>query len=236
MLKFDHAELAKKLEKVSMPFRPLFAAMVAERLFPHATEFFGQRDAAVLSQLRIALEKIWKYGFDGVVVHAEHEVALAACVDAIQAACSVAIGGENYPLTGVQRKVAEEMKVRPVRSRDIQNHDAITEAAFFAENAAAAIAYGLEAIVSANSSDLAFAGQRAYDTVDRFVMLQERDLGAEWTETQILAHPIIQRELQRQLNDMTTLEGLNSAIKQDTAKLTKLRETAQHEARSIFLL
>jgi hypothetical protein len=158
-------------------------------------------------------------------------------MEAIQTAAKVATGSKTYALTGVQRKAAEETGIRALKLRDLIVHDASTDAAFFAENAAAAIAYGLRAIASEDPNETVWAAQRAYDTVDRYVMKEERDLGVEWTEAKIRAHPVIQQELQRQLNDIKTLQTLSGAnvTEQDNKiKLAKLREVAQEQAQSIL--
>lgn len=222
--------MARRLGGLSARMRALFAAMIAERLFPHAAEFFGRRDPRVSDELRLALELLWKYGANGVLNHRERDAALAACMAAIRTAAEHASG----VLTGVQRKVAEESGARALRLRDVDAQLPDADAAFFAENAAASIAYGLRATASDDPSEPAWAAQRAYDTVDRFVMMQERSAGAEWGETRIRSHPVVQQELQRQANDIEKLETLGNAREQGEAKLMELRKLARHQAESIF--
>jgi uncharacterized protein YjaG (DUF416 family) len=107
-----------------------------------------------------------------------------------------------------------------------------SDQAFFAENAAASIAYGLRAIGSDDPKEPAWAAQVAYDTVDRYAMMEERELDIEWTEEQILAHPVVQRELERQLKCINMLEALvGSSVKEDVVKLRKITE---QQALSVF--
>jgi hypothetical protein len=234
MIEFNHTDLARKLTRISDRFYPFFAAMVAERLFPHAVEFFGKKDTQVLNHLRLALDQIWAcsaiYGGN----NSEQKAALAVCLAAIQTASSVAQSGDLYPMTGVQRRAAEAGGTTSLRLCDISACDGDKAVAFFAENATAAILYGLRTVVSKDPNDAAWSAQRAYDTVDRFVLMQERDLGLKLSEDQILAHAVIQQELHQQLSDINALVRFHDLIDQDKDSLIKFRQAAQQQAQSIF--
>lgn len=80
-----------------------------------------------------------------------------------------------------------------------------------AEDAAAAAVFALRAMRSDDTQDVAWAARRAYDTSDREA-LGALNVGAvgESGERYVLHHPIVQRELQRQLRDLEAVSGIDS--------------------------
>lgn len=234
MIEFDHAQLAQRLAPLPTRLRPVFAAMVAERLLPHGTAFFEESGVGVLRPLRLALDQIWRYGNGESIAKAELDQALEASMAAIQAAAKVATVGETIPLTGVQRKAAEELGATPTKLRDIPGNHQEASTAFYAESAASSIAYGLRAISSDDPREPAWAGQSAYDAVDRFVLMEERNRDKPWTEGQIRSHPVIQQELQRQLRDIDGLVRLSAKPDSSKDQLATLREVARSQARTVF--
>ncbi len=87
----------------------------------------------------------------------------------------------------------------------IQRAEIDTEVALFASDAAAAIAHGLRAITDRDPREAAWAAQRAYDTVFRLAKSQST---ATDSVANIDAHPVVQQELERQVNDIVTLKNL----------------------------
>lgn len=234
MHEFDHAGLANRLAAVPERARHLFAALVAERLFPLAVEFFAEIDEPVVNKLHSALDLIWSHRAVNGGDEMERGILLEECMKATQMAAHMAAEDGFSPLTGVQRKAAANIGVTALRPLAIGVAEEQAYHAFLAENAAAAIAYGLRAIESGDPRDSAWAGQRGYDTVDRFAMVQESVGGIQWTEEQILAHPAVQKELQRQLDDIEALESLGGGTPPQWETISKLREVARQQALSIF--
>jgi uncharacterized protein YjaG (DUF416 family) len=199
MLTYDRSALTERLAMIPERLRVLFAAAVAERLFPHAEGFFHGRDPEGLDRLRDALDLLWRYGGESRVGAEDRGAALSACETSIRSAA-----------------------------------DEGTDDALFAENAAAAIAYGLRAMGTSDPQEPGWAAQRAYDTVDHFVLMEEADRGVEWSEEQILAHAVVQRELQRQRDDVGALEALAAKGGRDEGEIARLRDGARWQAPSMF--
>lgn len=110
-----------------------------------------------------------------------------------------------------------------------------TDLSFFAENAAAVIEHGLNAIAAATPTETGWAAQRAYDTVDHFALMEERELDADWTEPEILGHPAVQQELNRQLRTIATLQSFPDAAEYNRSAVEQLREGARRQASSVLL-
>ncbi len=80
----------------------------------------------------------------------------------------------------------------------------------WAEDAAACIAYSLRARQTGDPQEVAWAARRVYEAVDDYVLNatgQEFQLPAE--EKRVLAHPVIQKELERQRRDLDELLTCN---------------------------
>jgi len=109
-----------------------------------------------------------------------------------------------------------------------------SDEALFAENAAAAIAYGLRTMRADDPQEPSWAAQVAYDTVDHFVLMEEAARNEDRSEEQIRAHAVVQRELQRQLDDLVALEALAARGGGDADDVARLRDGAKQQALSIF--
>lgn len=138
--------------------------------------------------------------------------------------------GAGEPWGEVDRAAALEACVMAM---DLAS-DADSDDASFAEDAAAAIAYGLQAMVSDDPNEPAWAAQRAYDSVDHFVLMRMDDLDVEWTEQEILAHPAIQRELRRQGDALAFLEASRGEAQIRRDEVTALRGVAEDQALTMF--
>lgn len=100
-----------------------------------------------------------------------------------------------------------------------------------AGDAVAAVAYALRALETSEPQEAAWAARRAYEAADRFVIdrLDVRlDVGGE---ARVLAHPIVQAEISRQLRDLRELLATQPA---STELLVRLRDRAREESRSFF--
>lgn len=97
----------------------------------------------------------------------------------------------------------------------------------YADDAASAVAFTLRALESGEPQEAAWAARRAYEALDHHVIHR---LGIE-AEEQVLAHPVVQAELERQHRDVDELH----ATRQDPASLIlRLRERARAESAVFF--
>lgn len=103
----------------------------------------------------------------------------------------------------------------------------------WAEDAVAALAYALHCQLSGLSQDAAWSARRAYEAVDNFVVAQQETApNSAQAEEQILAHPLIQRELSRQQRD---LEELLTATARNLISISQqIHQRAQAESKSVF--
>ena len=76
------------------------------------------------------------------------------------------------------------------------------------EDACAATVYALRSLRSGDPQDAAWAARRAYETVDRHASRFINELEyTESVESQILIHPFVQQELQRQERDLKLISS-----------------------------
>lgn len=85
---------------------------------------------------------------------------------------------------------------------------ALEEAPYLDDDAAASAAYVARCLLSGEAENAVWAAQRGYDARDREAQNQVED-GAITTadENRILSYPSVQKELERQMSDLDTLEG-----------------------------
>ncbi|MGF1526863.1 MAG: DUF416 family protein [Candidatus Competibacterales bacterium] len=78
----------------------------------------------------------------------------------------------------------------------------------YADHAIASLAYTIRCLLKPDAQEAAWSARRAYEAADQAAI---RDLdvqtGAADSEARILAHPIVQRELQRQQRDLRLLQS-----------------------------
>jgi uncharacterized protein YjaG (DUF416 family) len=100
----------------------------------------------------------------------------------------------------------------------------------YAEDAVAAVAYALRTRQSGESQETAWAARRSYEALDHFVVSQEAiDTNEPGTEERIIAHPLVQKELARQWQDLDELEKLIHEPRRHRS-IAMLRAKAQAEA------
>jgi len=108
------------------------------------------------------------------------------------------------------------------------------ENAAYAEDAVAATGYAMRALISEEAAEAAWAARRVYEAVDQYVIRKRRAEGKDpFVEAEILAHPLCQRELQRQLRDLIDLERL-SGMPLTLDALDSLRARARAESTSVL--
>ena len=93
----------------------------------------------------------------------------------------------------------------------------------YAEDATASTAYTLRALISNNPREAGWAARRSYETVDLAAQkIIDFKPDKKDSEIQLLSHPLIQQELQRQKQDLADLES--NEFTKDT--FTKIKERA----------
>jgi uncharacterized protein YjaG (DUF416 family) len=100
----------------------------------------------------------------------------------------------------------------------------------YAEDAVAAVVYALRARQSGKSQEAAWAARRSYEALDHFVVSQEAiDTNEPDAEKRIIAHPLVQKELVRQGQDLDELDKLVHEPQQHQS-IAVLRANAQADA------
>lgn len=102
-----------------------------------------------------------------------------------------------------------------------------------AEDAGAALAYALTCRQNGKSHEAAWAGRRAYEALDHFVINSENiDTSIPGGEERVLAHPLVQAEFARQRRD---LDELRDTGDEDVRQVgAQLRDRARAEATTFF--
>jgi hypothetical protein len=104
----------------------------------------------------------------------------------------------------------------------------------YAEDAAAAVAYGLRARLTNDPQEAAWAARRVYESADHFAVTVSRQTSGNHPDEQaILAHPVVQAELARQTRDLAELAELAKSATDDT-QLVQMRQRSEREAESFF--
>jgi uncharacterized protein YjaG (DUF416 family) len=100
----------------------------------------------------------------------------------------------------------------------------------YAEDAAATVAYALATRRSGKVDEATWAAQRVYDAIDNYV-IRTWFQGKMFSETAVVEHPLIQRELERQARDLALVATKPSL---DEARCRAIREMAVSESRSMW--
>jgi uncharacterized protein YjaG (DUF416 family) len=101
----------------------------------------------------------------------------------------------------------------------------------YAEDAAAALAYALRSRKTGAAQEAAWAGRRAYEALDHFIIAQEDiDTNEEGAELRVLSHPLVQAELSRQRRDVSELMNKDNLVE----VVDRLRKSAKAEAETVF--
>lgn len=96
----------------------------------------------------------------------------------------------------------------------------------YADHALASLAYTIRCLLSSNAQEAAWAARRTYEAADQAAIRQlDIQPGTVDSESLILRHEIVQRELERQALDLQTLER-NSA--QEVLSHLKSRAFSEH--------
>ena len=106
---------------------------------------------------------------------------------------------------------------------------------YYAEDAVAAVAYAIETRLKSDPREAVEAARRAYNALDEYVsdMLDISSIGQK-EETQILTHPFVQAEFERQRADLLRLQEIAKNPAGEREGIAELRRRAEADARSFF--
>lgn len=109
------------------------------------------------------------------------------------------VEGQAAPAAWAQT-LEEVMALLPDPDDDGSIHHA------YAEDAVASVAYAIRAVLEDNPQEAGWAARRAYEAVDQAaIRMLDGQPATPDGERAILAHPLVQRELERQRRDYQTL-------------------------------
>jgi hypothetical protein len=88
----------------------------------------------------------------------------------------------------------------------VDDDEVLDVAEMLRDDCRASYAYALRSGISGNSQDAVWAAQRAYEAADRIANRNTTtDDEGEYDEFELISHPIVQRELARQMRDLKSL-------------------------------
>lgn len=190
---FDEKQLVAQLEQLPVAQRVAFAAAAAARQVANVGR--APEHAASMGELfREALDAVW------------------------QAATSPD-SRSSADWNGLKAALTEHMTDD---SRD--NFPVWTVWHALCDDALGSLVYAIRTIETGKAQEAAWSGRRAYAAADQAaIRLLEVQTGLPETEQALLAHPVVQRELQRQVEDLASIsdiQGLRSRALQ-SALLTQ---------------
>lgn len=104
----------------------------------------------------------------------------------------------------------------------------------FAEDAAAAVAYAAKCLASGGAQEAAWAGRRVYETIDFFVTHRPSSTDSQASNTTLaISHPLVQKELERQQQDLRDLSDWES-VGSPNRVLETLRKRSQNASTEFF--
>ena len=149
------------------------------------------------------------------------------------------------PWLAIQDRLWRDLAGEP-RSADERNSDAAGAEAFlpsedepqapetyYAEDAAAALAYAARSRKTADPQEAAWAARRTLEALDSFIIeTKEIQVGTREAEERIASNPLMQAELERQHRDLEEVLALGQG--NASALVEKLRQRAQAESTVFF--
>lgn len=176
---FDETQLSAELAKLQSKGRMAFAAAVACRPLGACERFAGQSGLASAGRPREIAGQLW----------------------------SALLGDTSDRTTWV---VALEEVMNFLPQAPSPEPDAAPDAASFAhglvDDALSSLVYAIRCLLSPDADEAAWAARCAYESIGRAALHALRlQAGTPEAETQLLAHPWVQRELERQRRDLSAL-------------------------------
>jgi uncharacterized protein len=158
--------------------------------------------------------------------------------------------GQGNPerLVGALRCLWEDVEGRTSDSTELKGYlnacmsllpedeeDDLGVISYYAEDAVSAVVYAIEARLSSDIRAAVESAQVAYSSLDEYVsgMLQFQSIGKN-QEAQILAHPLVQAEFQRQRADLLELQEIAGKPADERAGIAEIHRRAQADAKTFF--
>jgi uncharacterized protein YjaG (DUF416 family) len=106
---------------------------------------------------------------------------------------------------------------------------------YYAEDAVSAVVYAIEARLKSDTRAAVESARVAYSSLDAYVseVLKFRSIGKN-QEAQILAHPLVQAELQRQRANLLQLKEIAGDPAGEGPSIAEIRRRAQADAKTFF--
>jgi uncharacterized protein YjaG (DUF416 family) len=102
----------------------------------------------------------------------------------------------------------------------------------YAADAATAVLFSLNALLSCDPQQAVWSARRVYDVVDNFVAVT--DPSSSFDENKIFSHPLVQSELERQEFDLLLLEGPRNGENLEEVFL-RMQQKARLDAQILFV-
>lgn len=133
----------------------------------------------------------------------------------------------------------DELEVRRLSiecERVLPNEDDAWKAGCpYADDATAAILYCLRLILTGDQQEAIWAAKRAYEVADNFVMSHsDYDIDSPDDELKILHHPVVQKEITRQLFDLYQLQRVSAELSDWQRLCNDIRRNAKSDAITFF--
>ena len=109
-----------------------------------------------------------------------------------------------------------------------EEEEGAPEEQVYANDAVASVIYAIRARLTGGSKEAMWAARRAYESVDHFVIARlNRTIIKRTSEPAIIAHPLVQAELQYQQADMTQLRDVAPDEEMHKGAIVELRRRAR---------
>lgn len=199
IIELSRTQLMKKLDRLPLLLRVVFAAACAERLLPGYVLFSDLTQQGDPQAITRALARLWEDLAGDPMSDIEAQANVSTCMALVPPDDDASLGTESA----------------------------------YAEDACVAVVYALKCRHSGDSQEAMWSAERATSTLDTFVINRDNvNLNALGAERRILADPLIQAELARQLRDLDELLG---ATDEDVKQLAaRFRDRAKAEGRLFF--
>jgi hypothetical protein len=135
------------------------------------------------------------------------------------------LGKAQADHTALERQLEVCMSLLPSGEVDELDHRV------FAENAVASVAFAIRARITGVSQEAVWAARRAYESLDHYVTNRLNPIIIEPNvEARILAHPLVQAELERQQVDLSQLHAAATTSAGESEVIDQLHLHSQNDA------
>lgn len=207
MLRFNAGDLGKSLDRLSSEYRTAFAAACAQRLLPRYSAFYARLHGGRLGEEQLA----------------------ETFLDLLWRDLSASQLDDGKIETMINRLLA----TLPDEETTLAANEP------YCTDAGATVIFALQARLTSQTKFAVLAARRIYHALDNFVMnnvLADKPRISERDEEAVLAHPLIQRELARQQDDLEMLGSASLPGYDKATVLSNLRRRAEEQGEEVFIL